>query len=150
MSSDCRIRRATEADVEEVTDLFVSYLEFYRRGCEPSSAKNFICERLAKGDSEIFLATTSSGAVAFVQLYPAFSSLSMKRIWILNDMYVQPAARKQGVGGALLARVKKFAVETGAAYVTLETAADNSAARQLYEQNGYQESREFLHYELLL
>ncbi len=54
------------------------------------------------------------------------------------------------VGGALLARVKKFAVETGAAYVTLETAADNSAARQLYEQNGYQESREFLHYELLL
>ena len=90
MSSDCRIRRATEADVEEVTDLFVSYLEFYRRGCEPSSAKNFICERLAKGDSEIFLATTSSGAVAFVQLYPAFSSLSMKRIWILNDMYVHP------------------------------------------------------------
>ena len=150
MSSDCIIRRATEADVEEVTDLFVSYLKFYRRGCEPSSAKNFISERLATGDSEIFLATISGRAVAFVQLYPTFSSLSLKRVWILNDMFVQPSARKQGVGGALLARVKQFAVETGAAYVTLETADKNRAARQLYEQNGYQQSREFLHYELPL
>jgi len=31
--------------------------------------------------------------MGFAQLYPSFSSVSMKRLWILNDLFVSSEAR---------------------------------------------------------
>jgi GNAT superfamily N-acetyltransferase len=41
--------------------------------------------------------------LVFVQLYPSFSSVAARRIWILNDLLVTPPARRRGVGRALAA-----------------------------------------------
>lgn len=85
--------------------------------------------------SVVFFALSGGDGNGFTQLYPSFSSLSMRRLWILNDLFVAATARKQGVGAALLERAKQFAVETNAKGLVLETVADNPA-RKLYETNG--------------
>ena len=78
-------------------------------------------------------------AVGFVQLYPMFSSVRTARTWILNDLFVAPAARRGGVARALLEAAAAFAREDGAAGLSLETGRDNAAARALYRAAGWHE-----------
>jgi len=74
----------------------------------------------------------------------------MKRAWILNDLYVDSNARKQGIGEMLLQKAKEYAIETGAKSISLSTAPDNDSAQRLYEKNGYKRDSQFYHYELEL
>src|SRR5207302_1364805 len=67
--------------------------------------------------------------LGFVQLYPSFSSAAARRIWILNDLFVAPAARRRGIGRALLQAARDHGVATGAKRLVLSTAASNREAR---------------------
>lgn len=51
---------------------------------------------------------------------------------------VAPAAQGMGLGSELLRLVVDRARERGAAYLMLEVHADNMAARNLYERNGFE------------
>lgn len=144
------IYQATTKDLEGVSHLFNKYRIFYKQTPDLEGAKTFIKERLENEDSVIFVAMTSDEYVGFTQLYPTFSSISMKMAWILNDMFVDAKARKHGVGEKLLQKAKEFARETGAKSITLETAPDNEVAQRLYERNGYKKDEEFYHYYLEL
>jgi [ribosomal protein S18]-alanine N-acetyltransferase len=53
---------------------------------------------------------------------------------------VSPGARRQGLGGALLAEFLHAAQARGALHAFLEVAADNTAARALYAQAGFVEA----------
>ena len=48
--------------------------------------------------------------VGFIQMYPTFSSVSMMKDMIMNDLYVFPGSRGKGIGKDLLETAKKFAV----------------------------------------
>jgi ribosomal protein S18 acetylase RimI-like enzyme len=107
------------------------------------------------GEAVIFLALEEAGAkehsrmaLGFTLLYPTWSSLSQRRWWNLNDLYVVPAARKRGVARALMERARRLAEETGASGLGLETAKDNFPAQKLYEQLGWKREEEFFRYEL--
>ncbi|MCM2605752.1 GNAT family N-acetyltransferase [Rossellomorea marisflavi] len=144
------IKKATLSDLESIAHLFNEYRIFYKSPSNTEGAKTFIQERLTTGDSVIFLAGDDQGVIGFTQLYPTFTSIGMKRAWILNDLYVSEDARGAGVGQALLHKARTFARETGAASICLSTAPDNDVARRLYEKNGYRQDQIFLHYELEL
>jgi GNAT superfamily N-acetyltransferase len=130
-----------------LTPLFDGYRQFYEQPSDLQQAQRFLADRLELQDSVIFLALRSERAVGFTQLYPSWSSVSLRRLWILNDLFVAPEARRLGVGVALLERARQHAVETNAKGLMLETANDNPA-RHLYEQLGWQRDTDFLHYEL--
>jgi GNAT superfamily N-acetyltransferase len=66
-----------------------------------------------KNDSTIFLAEENGNMIGFTQLYPSFSSVSMKRIWILNDLFVAEVYRKQGVAKQLMDTAEAFVREAG-------------------------------------
>jgi ribosomal-protein-alanine N-acetyltransferase len=53
------------------------------------------------------------------------------------NLAVAPAARRRGVGGTLVAEAMARARGTGAQTIFLEVAADNAAARALYQQKGF-------------
>jgi len=72
----------------------------------------------------------------------------MKPLWILNDLYVMPEARKQGVGKALMESARQLALSTGAKGIILETAKDNLSAQKLYKQLSYKRDEAFHRYEL--
>lgn len=144
------VLRATQQDYEAVSALFDAYRVFYGRQADLDGSRAFIQERLASEDSVIFLAKDDDRALGFTQLYPSFSSVSAARIWILNDLYTAPEARKQGVGTALLRAARDFGRESGAMRLELATAHTNTTAQALYEAEGYVLDTVFRRYSLPL
>src|SRR5258706_5008400 len=134
------IWRATdgEHDIALIAPMFDFYRQFYGKPADPKLAESFIRDRLKAKESIIFIAEGDSGeALGFVQLYPSFSSVSAFRLWVLNDLFVSPGARRLGVGRALLEAARRHAIETGAKRLTLATVAEDRAAWSLYEDLGY-------------
>ncbi|HUY78442.1 MAG TPA: GNAT family N-acetyltransferase [Ktedonobacterales bacterium] len=148
------IRQATVDDVEVVAPLFDAYRQFYQQAPDPDGVRHFLTHRLAQGESAIFLATTPSAggkqAVGFTQLYPCFSSTAMRPMWILNDLFVAPEARRQGVARALLQRARAFGESVGAVELMLQTAVDNHAGQALYSGEGWRRDDEYYVYLLPL
>src|SRR5215467_4994325 len=97
---EIEIVQATPADVEAAAPLFDAYRQFYGKTPNEEAARRFLFARLSKGESVVYYARSNQAAVAFLQLYPAFSSVNLSRQWILNDLYVLPEARKHGYGRA--------------------------------------------------
>jgi GNAT superfamily N-acetyltransferase len=145
------IIRATAGHVDLLAPLFDQYRQFYQCASNLAGARSFLTDRLKKNESVIFLALDSSGAgLGFTQLYPSFSSTNMRRLWILNDLFVRTDQRSQGVASALMERARQWGIETGAVELMLETAVDNLTAQRLYEKLGWQRDREFYTYHLFL
>lgn len=136
----------TPNEVGLVAPLFDQYRVFYRQPSDPALAQAFIAERVANRESVIFLALQDGEPVGFTQLYPSFSSVSARRTWILNDLYVVPSCRGQGVGSALLERARAHAQATCAKGLGLQTAVDNLNAQRLYEALGYRREEGFYSY----
>ncbi|WP_077304541.1 GNAT family N-acetyltransferase [Terribacillus halophilus] len=145
-----KITKATLQDVKQTAALFDQYRQFYKQAPDLNGAEAYLTERLEKEESVIFLAKMEERCVGFAQLYPTYSSIGMKRAWILNDLFVAESSRKQGVGEKLLEAAKILAMETGAASIALSTAPDNEKAQRLYERKGYVRDQQFFHYELSL
>jgi ribosomal protein S18 acetylase RimI-like enzyme len=148
-------RQATISDLSLIVPLFDGYRQFYKQASDLEGARRFLATHFEKKSSVIFLAFNIDAegeqqACGFTQLYPSFSSVSMKPFWILNDLFVAPNGRRLGVGRALLARAKEFACETQAKGLTLKTAVDNSTAQALYEAAGWKRDGQFYSYDLYL
>lgn len=143
---------AREPDADDVARLFDAYRVFYGRSSDHPATRAFILERMRKRDSVIYLARGEVGgrtiALGFTQLYPTYSSVSMKRLWILNDLYVAPPGRRRGVARALIDSARKLAVDTQAKGLVLETAIDNLTAQALYDSYGFVKETEFFQYYL--
>jgi GNAT superfamily N-acetyltransferase len=141
------IRLATIADLDLRVPLFDAYRVFYRKSSDPDLARRFLSERLRNNQSTIFLALRPDGTAAgFTQLFPTYSSAAAAPILILNDLFVEPDSRRQGVGGLLLDAAVGFGHETGAVRITLSTEVTNSAAQALYENQGWLRRTEFYVY----
>ncbi len=145
------ITRATLADLDVLAPLFDAYRVFYGKPSDPAMARAFLHERLADNESVLFLARDAGGrALGFTQLYPCFSSVSARRLWILNDLFVSPDARRRGVAKALLQRAREHGNETGVVRLTLQTAHDNVQAQALYESLGWVRQDGMIEYALEL
>jgi len=140
------VRPGTVEDVGVLTPLFDAYRVFYEQPSDPDRSGRFLRDRLARGESVVLIASVEERTVGFTQLYPLFSSVSLGPVYVLNDLYVVPSARRHGVGAALLEAARSLGESTGAHYLELSTAVDNPAQR-LYESLGWVLDREFLYYE---
>jgi len=140
------ITRTTEEHLDALVPLFDAYRQFYAQTSDPSRARAFLSQRLRGGDSTIFLALVGGVAVGFAQLYPAFSSVQMRTVWILNDLFVASDARRGGIGAALLRRAHRHAQNSGAVRLTLQTARDNLVAQAIYKAEGWVRDDVFLTY----
>ncbi len=143
------IKRATIEDLEAVTDLFDAYRQWYHQPGDKEGARHFLRERMENNESAIFLAIHQGVAVGFTQLYPIFSSVSMGRAWILNDMFVTPYARKLGVATSLLEAARVFAKNENAKWLLLETDDTNTAAQKLYEKNNWKRKTQYFYEQIL-
>jgi ribosomal protein S18 acetylase RimI-like enzyme len=143
---------ADAATVEVAAGLFDAYRQFYGQQPDFDGARRFLSERLMKRESVVLLAAQGRPlqGLGLAQVYPSFSSVRLRPIWILNDLFVAPQARRQGIGRLLLDAVATRAQAAGACRVVLSTAKDNAGAKALYEKSGYRLDATFDHYELPL
>ncbi|OOG57354.1 GNAT family N-acetyltransferase [Rhodanobacter sp. C03] len=146
-----QIRQATILDLDTLAPLFDGYRQFYGQSADLARAHDFLAERFRHHESLILLARDEhGGGLGFTQLYPLFSSVRTVRTWLLNDLFVVPSARRQGVAAALLTAATEHARALGAASLSLSTALDNAPAQALYESLGWQRERQFCEYSLTL
>ncbi|MED3796117.1 GNAT family N-acetyltransferase [Lysinibacillus capsici] len=131
-----KICMVTQQTMGDVVPLFNAYREFYGQSSDLQQAEQFIQERVMGAESIIFLAYLEEEPVGFAQLFPVFSSVAMKRAFLLNDLFVAKQARKQGVAQALMEQCFIYCQQEDARYMMLETARDNVQAQKLYEKMG--------------
>ena len=136
--------------LESISLLFDRYRIFYNQASNLEAAKEFLKERFNNNDSIVFAANDNGELVGFTQLYPSFSSVSMKRVWILNDLYVEESYRRRGIAKLLMSVAEEYAKENGAVRVVLATQIYNITAQKLYEARDYIKNEEFYHYTLQL
>lgn len=139
------VQQANVENIDIIAPLFDAYRQFYKQPHDLPQAKKFIAERLENSESVIFIAYWNNEPAGFTQLYPLFSSVSMKRSWLLNDLYVVPAFRSKGIGTKLLETAKAHGRATSAKGLTLETAWDNYTAQRVYEKNGWHREQNFFY-----
>src|SRR5664279_2115867 len=119
------IRKAAMDDLASLSILFDNYRQFYQKETDITGAATFLKERIVNNDSEIFIAENDDPAImGFIQMYPIYSSTRMKRLWLLNDLFVQPGYRSKGVSIALIDACKDLCRRTGSCGMILETAID--------------------------
>lgn len=146
---ELKIKKATIDDAGLIAPLFDAYRVFYQQLTNVDAALVFLQERLSNNESVIFIAFIDGKAVGFTQLYPIFSSVSMSRAYLLNDLYVAEEIRKQGIAQALLNKAKAYGQKNNAKWLLLQTEADNYTAQALYEKNGWLKQTDFF-YQLAL
>lgn len=144
------IRQAVLADLEALVPLFDAYRQFYGRPSDPAAAREFLRARFDHGESVLFVAHEGSAAVGFAQLYSSFSSVSLARTFVLNDLHVADSGRRKGTGTRLLAAAAEFARALGAVRLTLSTAATNATAQAVYRAAGWKRDEQFQVYHLAL
>jgi GNAT superfamily N-acetyltransferase len=137
------VRQAVPADLDAVSALFDQYRQFQGRPADLPACRAFLHARFEHGQSVIFLGEVQGRAAGFAQLYPSFSSTALARVFILNDLFVTPAARRSGLASALLAAVESHAQAFGACRLSLNVARDNLPAQRLYQARGWVQDGEF-------
>jgi ribosomal protein S18 acetylase RimI-like enzyme len=144
-----QVEHANQNDLNDLVQLFQGYRIFYEQEPDADAERAFIQARIENHDAVIFIARDgeSRAALGFTQLYPLFSSVSMKPLWLLNDLYVAEAGRKRGVGEALMQRAENHARETRTKGLVLNTAHTNITAQRLYERMGYTKDEIFRTYQ---
>lgn len=142
------VKEATPANAAEVAALFDAYRIYYDQASDLQGAENFIAERLNRGESVIYVAYDNGRPVGFTQLYPFFTSVGMKRAWVLNDLYVVEEYRNRGVGRALIVAARELAKATSAKWIMLQTYTSNVNAQALYEKLGFEKDTSSYYYYL--
>jgi ribosomal protein S18 acetylase RimI-like enzyme len=163
-SPSATLRRANIADVERLAPLFDAYRQFYRLPADLALSRDYLRARLARAEAVVLLAQAAEAppapedahraaeprATGFCLLYPGWCSLAAAPIFVLNDLYVTPDARRTGVGVQLLKAAEALGRSAGAVRLDLQTARTNAPAQALYESLGWRRDEVYLTYSLEL
>jgi GNAT superfamily N-acetyltransferase len=150
MAHRFEIKHATIDDLEVLVPLFEAYRLFYGQSPDAVGSRVFLKNRIVDRESIILLGLKDGRAVGFAQLYPSFSSVSIRRVCILNDLYVAPSVRRTGMATALLKASRKAALAVDGIRIELKTGCDNVSAQDLYERTGWIRNPDFVTYEINL
>jgi GNAT superfamily N-acetyltransferase len=128
------------AEVIPASDLAepLSLLEESLRDGEP--VPEAFVERLSNaveaGDLEILAARTHDRTVGVAVLAYRLNISAGSLFASIEDLYVRPVARRQGIGQALLAAADERCAERGISYV--EVQVEDEAAESFYKTLGYE------------
>ena len=128
-----RIRPATPSDLSLIRALISELAEYER---EPHSVRITEEQLLRDGFGperyyECLIAEQDNAPAGFALFFPIYSTWRGRSLH-LEDVFVRPQFRGQGVGKALLTRVAAIAVERGCARLQWDVLAWNQPAIDFY------------------
>lgn len=131
--------------------MITAYQRFYEvEEIDDERNRAFFSRFLAPSEDGMLLGAWCDGELfGYACLYWHFTSLVPAKTVLMNDLYVDPAARGQGVGRALIEASAAVARERGAHHLEWATAPDNKTAQRLYDSTGAERST-WIEYELPL
>ena len=130
------IRRAVAADAGTAARLLRDFnLEYEEPTPEVGELTELLSPLLASGEVTVLLAGEGPEGIAVLRLRPALWARGLEAY--LQELYVVPARRGQGIGRALLEATMATAREAGAVGIDLNTGETDNEARGLYESAGF-------------
>ena len=132
------IRRAEPADIETVIE-FNQRLALESEGVElaPERLRAGVTAQLNDSSRGFYLLAEADGCVVGqLALTFEWSDWRNGTFWWLQNVYVRPEHRRQGVLTALYGRVKELAVEEGVCGVRLYVEHENRPAQAAYRELG--------------
>ena len=145
------IRKATLQDLDQLTNLFDQYVVFYKNPSNLKKHRAYLKERMENNEAIVFLAFDDENkekAIGFALIYVTFSSLALNKILILNDLFVDSSARKNGIGEKLIQQTIALAKELNSNTIRLRTAKNNIIAQGLYHKMGFVREEGLYSYDL--
>ena len=137
------VRQAILADLEALVSLFDAHRQFYGRARDETAVRDFLRARTNHGKSVLFIAFDGHSPVGFLQLYPRFSSVSLARTFVLNDLFIVEKARRKGRASQLMSAAVEFARSLGAVRTSLSTANTNETAQAVCQSAGWTRDGQF-------
>lgn len=134
------ITRVGEDDLADLLPLMRGYSDFYEVD-PPDDAllalsRTLIADPDHEGLQLIARDADSREPLGFATVYWLWSTSRAARIGLMNDLFTAQAARRRGVGEALIAACLEAVRERGAVVLQWQTATDNHTAQALYERVG--------------
>lgn len=128
------IRPIKQQDKSRWLELFKAYIEFYKS--KLSDAQYELTWQRINSDFNMhgLLAEVDGHIVGLAHYIFRPDTWEIEDFCYLEDLYVDPKARKVGIGRALIKAVEEIAVAKGSKRLYWTTAPDNSVARSLYEK----------------
>jgi GNAT superfamily N-acetyltransferase len=130
------VRRADVEDAETIGRLLHDFnSEFDDPTPGPPALADRIRELLAQGEVTVLLGGAEPHGIAVLRFRPAIWTDGLD--CYLEELYVVPDRRGQGLGRALMEAAIEFARGRGAKRMDLGTSEGDVAARALYESLGF-------------
>jgi GNAT superfamily N-acetyltransferase len=144
------IEVAAEPDLPELLPLMRGYCDFYE--VAPTDEALLAMSRALIADParegvQLIARDAQGKAIGFATIFWSWSTSHAARIGIMNDLFVEPAARGTGVAEALIDECVERARTRGAAVLAWQTALDNHRAQKVYDRIGGRRSQ-WLDYDL--
>jgi len=144
-----KINKTSIKEIDELVMLFDQYMVFYKQDSAPEKYRTYLTERLNNNEATVFIAYNENGnAMGFALNYYSFSSVSLSKKVVLNDLFVMSEYRNKGVAKQLIDSCVSLAKELDAIRIDLSTAKDNFIAQALYEKIGFIQDVEYFSYSL--
>ena len=130
------IRTATADDASDLGRMFTEFNQEFGDDTPPvEDATRRVAEHIERGHSIFLIAGEGPDGFAQIRLRPSIYVEGLEAY--LQELYVVPELRGQGIGRALLEAAMGRAREAGAEYMDLGTSEDDTGARALYESAGF-------------
>ena len=135
--------------MDALLPLIAAYQRFYEaKEIDDERNRSFFSRFLAPSEDGMLLGASREGEpLGYACLYWSFTSVVPAETVLMNDLYVDPAHRGQGIGRALIEASAAVGRERGAHCLEWMTAPSNETAQRLYDSTGAQRS-EWIEYEL--
>ena len=136
--SDITVRRATPGDAPQVARLLHDFqLEFHESTPGVQALEERYAELIRNRDMTVLLAGEGPDGFAQLRYRPWVYSAGPNAHSYLEELYVVPSLRGQGIGRTLLEAALNTARSEGATHMELGTSEDDTAALALYESAGF-------------
>lgn len=132
------VRPAKHEDRPQLIELMRGYFVFYRTPLPSAKKLAALLDTLEREpDRGVQLVADELGHLrGFATLYACLDTFVADRILVMNDLFVDPAVRRRGVGAALFDASLAYATDHGYARLDWVTAADNHGAQRFYVRHG--------------
>ena len=135
---DIQIVPATERDVRVILELIYALAEYEKLTHDVLATEVRLRETLfgATRWAEVLLANWRGECAGFAVFFPTYSTFLAQPGLYLEDLYVKPDLRGNGIGFALLKHLAKIAVDRGCSRLGWEVLDWNEVAIRFYRKLG--------------
>jgi GNAT superfamily N-acetyltransferase len=136
--SAVKLRSATVEDVETIFNLILALAQYEKLSHQVIGTSEQLKEHLfgERPYAEVILADIDSKTVGFALFFHNYSTFLTQPGIYLEDLFVLPEYRRQGIGKALITAVAKLAVERNCGRLEWSVLDWNQPAIDFYQSMG--------------